>query len=199
MPRKAAKRGNAEALATARQHDSARKREAVVAAVQTLLGEGVAVSVAEVAKRAKTSRQFVYSHPDLRLAVETAMGTQRHADVAAQRAPRQTSAAVASLRADLAVAEQELRRLRAENSQLRSDLSLDLGAQVESQDRAQVAQSLAAKTREVDRLIAENQRLQRQVAALRREVNELTDDLAAERRAQAEIDRASNVRPMRKR
>lgn len=188
--------GNPDALRKSRQADSEMKKAAVAEAVQELLSEGTVVSVAETAKRAGVSRPFIYSHPDLQLVVETAMRTQRESNVKGQKAPTRSPAAMASMKSDLAVAQQEIKRLRDENTRLRADLRLDLGAQLEAADRETAASLLADKTREVERLVSELHQVRRQLRALERERDELAEDLAAERRATIALADEGNVTPL---
>ena len=185
-----------ERLSKARAAASAEKADSVRAQLRESLRNGV-ISVRGIARQSGVSHQFIYSNRDLLSAVEAAMDTQRSSNVSGQKAPRQTDAAASSLRADLAIAHQENKRLRDEVRQLRGDLKLDLGAQIEAQEREDLASLLKEKTRENDRLVSKIQKLERQVAALTRERDDLADDLAAERAAQKALAKASNVRPIR--
>lgn len=194
--------GNAKALAAARREASERKRDTVVQTIKDMAAEGSAVSISAVASRAGVGRDFIYKHADLRMRVETAMESQRDKNVPGQRAPKGTDAASHGLRADLAVAQQELKRLREENAQLKADLKIDIGAQIEAGDREAAAKALSEKTKEVDRLTSELHRAELKIKALVRERDELIDDLAAERRAAIELAQegvSENVRPLKPR
>ena len=186
-----------ERLSKARAAASAEKADSVRAQLRESHRNGDVISVRGIARQSGVSHQFIYSNRDLLSAVEAAMDTQRSSNVSGQKAPRQTDAAASSLRADLAIAHQETKRLRDEVRQLRGDLKLDLGAQIEAQEREDLASLLKEKTRENDRLVSKIQKLERQVAALTRERDDLADDLAAERAAQKALAKASNVRPIR--
>lgn len=189
-------RGNAQALRTARQRDSAEKRARTADAIQTLIQTGHAVSVAAVATAANVSRQFVYSHEDLLLAVESAMRSQRQNRVAAQRQPRNTSVALESIKSDLLIAQEEIKRLRAENSEMREALRLQLGAELESQDERRAADLLADKARQVERLTNEVEDLRARTERQERQIADLQEELTAERRADAYVRGQGNVTPL---
>lgn len=191
--------GNPEALKAARAAQSAQKQDAVLNALQEMLRNGDPISIARVARCAGVGRDLIYKHAALRERVEASMAAQQVSEAKAQPTPKGTSAASAGLKSDLALAQQELRRLRAENQQLRTDRRLDLGAALEARDQENLASLLAERAREVERLTVEVNRLQRQNRALAAERDEIADDLAAERQAALlETRPEENVSPIRR-
>jgi hypothetical protein len=78
------------------------------------------ITFAAVAARANVSRQFLYTHPDLRAEIERLRN-------APQPAPARRHASDASMRARLRVALDENKRLRQEIAELRDELALTHG------------------------------------------------------------------------
>jgi hypothetical protein len=84
---------------------------------------GEAITFALVAARARVSRQFLYSHPDLRADIERQRGQQR----TPARLPERARAGDESIRVRLRVALDENKRLREEIAALRDELALAHG------------------------------------------------------------------------
>jgi predicted RNase H-like nuclease (RuvC/YqgF family) len=188
--------GNAAALRRGRAEASAAARSKVEAAVKAMLAESEPISFAGVARRAGTSRSFVYGNAELRALVDAAKATQVARGVPAQRGPESGGHAVSSLRADLAAANQQITRLKAEVAKLKKGRRANLGAQVEAMDLTEASNLLAQKTHEVDRLATEVQKQRREIETLQRLNAELTEDLAAERRAAIALADQGAVRPL---
>jgi len=97
-----------EAMITGRRADSHRRLERVRQALDRARHQGHTISVASIARAAGVDRSFLYRHPDLLADIHTS-----------QAAPttRQHGALVtnASLRADLANAQQRIARMATHN------------------------------------------------------------------------------------
>jgi len=131
------------ALVAARARDSQDKRQRALAAVQALEAAGEPVTFPAVARTARVSSWLVYAH-----------GVREHVQAARQR--QATLAAVSNrpgpadrpcatppgLRADLALAREEIKRLRAECDALRQRMRLQLGAEIDGPLRAELGHLL---------------------------------------------------------
>jgi hypothetical protein len=93
-------------------------------AIHELSRRGGEVNFAAVAAIAGVSRQFLYSHPQLRQQIEQ-LRAQRHAGLA--RTTTGERASDESLRARLRAALDDNQRLRQDNAQLREELALAHG------------------------------------------------------------------------
>ena len=117
--------GRGVAMHSQRRLDSQLKRERVAAAVDAHVASGVEVTIAGVARHARVSRKFIYSHPDLRAELE----------LRALRATQATSATAnarvtgASLRADAENYKAQNHRLRQQVKALEQRLSEALGSE----------------------------------------------------------------------
>lgn len=99
-------------------HTEARVREALSA----IATSGAEVSFVAVATAARVSRQFLYSHPELRAEIE-----QLRTQVAAARLPARASAGDDSARHRLRAALDDNHRLRDENRLLKEELAIAHG------------------------------------------------------------------------
>jgi hypothetical protein len=111
--------GLREAAATRSVGAAERTRRALV----ELDRRGETITFALVAARAHVSRQFLYSHPDLRAEIERLRGQQR----APARLPARERASDESIRHRLRAALDENKRLREEIAALRDELGLAHG------------------------------------------------------------------------
>jgi predicted RNase H-like nuclease (RuvC/YqgF family) len=144
-----------------------------------MLLAGGPVTFTTVARTAGVSTWLVYAE-GVREHIQAAIDQQ-----AAQPSDRRPDdpASAASLRADLAMAREEITRLRGDNDQLRRNTRRLLGQQLEQA----VDGDLLAR---VDRLVAENHSLTEKLRAstrdngqLRKQITELEEDIAAARTA----------------
>lgn len=170
-----------EALRDARARISAGKQARVLAVLASLESQGIPVSVAAVASAAGVSRSFVYGH-EMRERVEEvkarqgALGTPTFPSRG--HSPRATPE---SLRADLAVAREEIRRLRASQTTLTERLRLQLGAEIEGPEKAALITRVAELEAANRQLVAERDARALETEASRRRITELEDDLNAAR------------------
>jgi hypothetical protein len=170
-------------LRAARAKDSQDKRRRALAAVQALETAGTPVTATAVATTAGVSSWLVYAD-----------GVREHLHNAQRRQAERGSAPVstlppvnhapvtpASLRTDLAVARDEIRRLRTERDKLRDRLRLQLGAEIEGPDRAELITRVANLEAATRQLVAERDARTTEADLAQRRVHELEDDLVAAR------------------
>lgn len=103
-----------------------------------------------------------------------------------------TAPTPAGLRADLALARDEIRRLRAGTDKLRARLRLQLGAEIEGPDRAQLIARVADLEAVNRQLVAERVNRNSETDAARRRVSELEDELTAVRESLRRVMRTEN-------
>ena len=182
------------ALHAARQRDSHEKRAHVRATIENMLLAGDPVtftSVVLVARTARVSTWLVYAE-GVREHIESAIQQQRSQPD--DRRP-DDPASIASLRTDLAIAREEIARLRADNTKLRHNTQRLLGQQL---DQVTNGELLAR----VDELVAENNSLTEKLRAstqdnsnLRKQITELEEDTAAARTALRRMIREKSSSP----
>ena len=113
-----------EALAAYQRQRSAQRRSAVTAAIARLDRAAQPVTVAGVAALAGVDRSYIYNQPDLLEEIRRRRTTE---PVRLARRPAADRATVASLKARLAGAHDEIARLKAENRAIRERLAIALG------------------------------------------------------------------------
>jgi hypothetical protein len=184
-------RRRTEALQAARQRDSQTKRAHVRATIEEMLLTGDPVTFTTVARTAGVSTWLVYSE-----------GVREHIRAAIQQQAAEPDdhrpgdpASIASLRTDLAIAREEIARLRADNTKLRHNTQRLLGQQLEQVTNGE----LLAR---VDELVAENNSLTEKLRAstqdnsnLRKQITELEEDTAAARTALRRMIREQSSSP----
>jgi chromosome segregation ATPase len=106
--------------------------------------------------------------------------------------PQRPPATADSLRTDLAVAHQEIRRLRAERDQLRNRLRLHLGAEIEGPDRAELIARVATLEAVNRQLAAERDARTTETEHAQQRIRELDDDLTAARQGLRQVIRSTN-------
>lgn len=170
-------------LRAARKKDSKDKRRRVLAAVAALEAAGTPVTVSAVTTAAGVSAWLVYAD-GVREHVDAARRRQRDRDTAPMptATPRsRESTTPACLRTDLAVARDEIKRLRAERDQLRSRLRLQLGAEIEGPERANLIARVAELESTGRQLVAERDARAAESKIGQRRIHELEDELTAAR------------------
>ena len=93
-------------------------------AMRELDKRGAAINFVSVAAAANVSRQFLYTHDELRVEIEQLRDDEHHAAV---RLPARARASDASVRARLRAALEDNQRLREQNTRLRDELALAHG------------------------------------------------------------------------
>jgi cell division protein FtsB len=158
-------------MISARRKESDRKQAATASTINRLLLNGTLISISAVADGAGVSRNFIYSHENLLHQLEAARQTQRDASVPRQRPPSHGPPGRAALQSELTA--------------ISGRHQLCLGKQVDALAESENPQTATAL--ENDRLTTENRLLHARIEALKHRVNDLQDDLTAERRSTAEV------------
>ncbi|MGH9157660.1 MAG: DUF6262 family protein [Acidimicrobiales bacterium] len=177
----------AEAMVATRRADSQAKRARVAEAIDHMLGERAPITFAAVARRARVSPWLVYA-PGVREAVDAARRRPAGAGPPFEPGPRP-----AGLTTDLALAREEIARLRAERDGQRRQLQLALGARIDDAAKADLR-------RRVEELNGRNRDLAAEAAQLRAEndklqarITEVEDDLSAARTSLRRMIRVENL------
>jgi hypothetical protein len=169
-----AARTPAEVLAESRRNTSLLKRQRVLDTIRLMLDDGEPISFAAVARAAKVSTWLVYAD-GVREHVQAAIQRQEQNPVTA--APQGRRAGSSSLHADLAMAREEIKELRAERDQLRGAMRQQLGHQLDQISNRKL-------TERIIELTEANRKLEHELVRLRPltdHVHELERDLAATR------------------
>ena len=170
-------------LRAARAKDSHDKRRRALAAIDALQAADTPITAAAIARAAGVSTWLLYTD-----------GVREHLDAARRRQAVQTSSpprtttpsdqaalTPAGLRTDLALARGEIRRLRAEHDKLRRRLRLQLGAEIDGPDRAELVTRVADLESLTRRLLTERDAHTTEADLAQRRIRELEDDLTAAR------------------
>ncbi len=176
----------AGALVAARADDSQKKRQRALDALAELEATGEAVTFPRVARTAGVSTWLVYA-PGIREHVEAAR--RRHLAVTAPKA----TVAPAGVRADLAIAREEIKVLRAERDKLARRLRLQLGAEIDGPQRAELIAPVADLEAVNRRLVAERDAHSSEERTYERRARELEDELTAARESLRRMIRAENT------
>jgi len=184
------------ALKAARAKDSNDKRRRVLQTVKAMESAGQPITAAAVATAAGVSTWLVYAD-GIREHLDAARARQRQAvDVAPPLAagPRtgQQPVTAAGLRTDLAVARHEIHRLRTDLDKLRGRLRLQLGAEIEQPDRAELITRVAALEAANRQFLAERDARTVQADTAQRRVEQLEDELTAARESLRRVIRDTN-------
>jgi len=184
------------ALKAARAKDSNDKRRRVLQTVKAMESAGQPITASAVAATAGVSTWLVYAD-GIREHLDAARARQRQAvDVAPPLAagPRtaQQPVTAAGLRTDLAVARHEIHRLRTDLDKLRGRLRLQLGAEIEQPDRAELIGRVAALEAANRQFLAERDASAAQAETAQRRAEQLEDELTAARESLRRVIRATN-------
>lgn len=182
------------ALRAVRAKDSQDKRRRVLAALQALETAGTPVTAAAVAATAGVSTWLVYAdgvreHLDTARRRQAGRGTT---PIPAVPADNQAPVTPASLRTDLAIAREQIRLLRTERDKLLSRLRLQLGAEIEGPERADLISRVANLEAVGRQLAAERDARTAEATQAQRHVQELQDDLTAARDSLRKLIKTTN-------
>lgn len=179
-------------LRRAREKASKDKRARALVAIEALEAQGAPISFAAVAAAAGVSRSLVYSQ-GVRDRVEAARARQNESGRPAT-AVRSDKHPVTheSLRTDLAIAREEIRRLRAAETALTARLRLQLGAEIEAPERAKLVSRVADLEAANRQLVAERDARTLETVAVGRRITELEDELSAARESLRRVIREQN-------
>jgi hypothetical protein len=117
---------NSRHLIAAAQRRAAATRKRAIAALRRMDKAGTPATLDAVAKEARVSRSWLYNQPDLRAEVER-LRARRNPAPTGRLVPDRQRASDASLLRRLESAAERIKRLEAENQQLREALALALG------------------------------------------------------------------------
>lgn len=182
------------ALRAARAKDSQDKRRRVLAAVQALETAGTPVTAAAVAATAGVSSWLVYAD-GVREHLDAARGRQAERGttcVPAVPPGNHASVTPASLRTDLANAREQIRLLRTERDTLLSRLRVQLGAEIEGPERAELITRVANLEAVGRQLAAERDARTAEATQAQRQIQELEDDLTAARDSLRKVIKTTN-------
>jgi chromosome segregation ATPase len=182
-----------QAMLAARAKDSQEKRHRALAVIQSLEAAGTPVTATAVAASAGVSTWLVYSD-GVREHVQAARERQAQHDRPPSPALPASGGPVTqtSLRTDLAVARQEIRQLRAERDKLRGRLRLQLGAEIEGPERAELITRIASLEEAVRRLATERDARAAEASHAHHRISELEDELTAARESLRRVIRDAN-------
>ncbi|MDG9705966.1 DUF6262 family protein [Streptomyces sp. DH37] len=180
------------ALKAARERDSQDKRRRVLEVLESLQRSGTRITFARVAKEAGVSNWLAYS-PGLREPIEAARRHQEEHGIEAcvDAVPPQSRVSNASLKTDLALAQQQIKELREERDRLRERLRLQLGAELDRTGSSALTARVDELSRENTALIREIQQTQADNRALRATIENLEDDLTAARQSLRKMMRST--------
>lgn len=117
---------NSRHVIAAARHRAAATRKRAVAALRRMDKAGLSITFDSLAKEARVSRSWLYNQPDLRVEVER-LRARRNPLSTGRPVPDRQRASDASLLLRLESATARIKRLEAENQQLREALALALG------------------------------------------------------------------------
>ena len=164
--------------------DATDQMSPIRAAVPAAAGERV--TFAGVARAASVSGWFVRNQPDIRQGIERAM-TQQHQKGMPDKRTIHTSDQ--GLRADLLLAREEVRDLRAERDHLKGRLRQHLGAELDHETRSELLARLNALATEHQRLTGEHEVLTLTLANAHKEKDVALTELEAARAANRRLIR----------
>jgi len=191
------------ALKAARAKESSDKRRRVLQTMKAMETTGQPITAAAVAAAAGVSTWLVYAD-GIREHLDAARTRQRQAvDDAPPTAGTPTGhqpvtptghqpVTPAGLRTDLAVARHEIHRLRTDLDKLRSRLRLQLGAEIEQPDRAELIARVAALEAANRQFLAERDARASEAETAQRRAEQLEDDLTAARESLRRVIRDTN-------
>jgi hypothetical protein len=191
-----ANQARAAALKAARAKDSQHKRQRTLAALQTLEATGAPITFTAVAKAAAVSTWLVYSD-GIREHIDAARHRQsnHHRRSDTSTASRTQPATQDSLHTDLAIAREQIKTLRTERDKLQQRLRLQLGAELEAPDRANLTARVVDLETINRQLVAERDVRAVESDTAKRRVTELEDELSAARESLRRVIKAQNRAP----
>lgn len=180
-------------LRAARAKDSTDKRNRALAAIHALETAGTPITAAAIARAAGVSTWLLYTdgireHLDAARRRQASTTHPPHASKPADQAPPTP----AGLRTDLALARAEIRRLRTEHDKLRQRLRLQLGAEIDGPDRAELITRVADLESLTRQLLTERDARTTEAELAQRRIRELEDDLTAARESLRRVIKTHN-------
>jgi methyl-accepting chemotaxis protein len=177
------------AMIATRRRDSHERRARVTQTLEAMLADGTPITFTAVARLARVSTWLVHAD-GVRDAIERAREQQR-AELAPPP-PHGHAASQGSLRTDIALARDEIKRLRTQIDELRGNLRRALGNQLDNLNRTDLVARVDELVDHNTRLLAETHQLRTSNDVLTTAVAELEGDLAAARTSLRRMIRAEN-------
>jgi uncharacterized protein DUF6262 len=185
----------AAALKAARAKDSELRRRRTLAALEALEASGESITFTAVAKAAGVSTWLVYAE-GIREHIDAARHRQAHHGAAPAPTPSAKRTTTSdSLRTDLAIAQEQIKTLRAERDKLQQRLRLQLGAELEAPDRAHLTARVADLEAINRQLVAERDARTIEADTAKSRVGELEDELSAARESLRRVIKTQNRAP----
>lgn len=180
---------NSAALRRARRRDGRLKGQQALDAIEVIERSGEPISFPAVARQAEVSVSFLYANRELAGRIATARDRQRQAGRdRAWQLPARSLITEQSLRAELANAKDQVRRLAEEIGTLRQRLARQLGAEADAARGLALAPTLDELEQRAAELETENHRQQEQIDRLEEGSRELTETLEAAPRYESGTD-----------
>lgn len=187
---------NSAALRLARRRDGRLKRQQALNAIEAIEASGEPVSFPAVAQRAGVSVSFLYHEQELTGRIATARDRQRQAGRdRAWQLPARSLVTEQSLRAELANAKDQVRRLTEEVAALRQRLARQLGTDADAARGLALAPALDELEQRAAELEADDHKQREQIARLEADGRELAETLEAARAMNRELMNELNRRP----
>jgi len=179
---------NSDVLRRARHQDGRVKRQRALDAIAAMESESDPISFRAVARRAGVSVSLLYADTALASRIAAARDRQRQAGRdRAWQLPTRSLITVQSLRAELANAKDQVRRLNEEAVVLRERLARQLGADADVARGRALAPALDELEQRATELEAENHRQRQRIGQLEAEGRELAETLEAARAMNREL------------
>jgi hypothetical protein len=179
---------NSEALKRARRQDGNAKRRRASDALDAMIEGGEPITFPAVASRAGVSVSLLYADPALAGRLSEARRRQRDAGAdRAWRLPARSLVTEHSLRADLANAKDQVRRLNEEMTLLRARLARGFGAEADLVNGRATSPLIDQLQQQAADLEAGNAQLRQDVVKLERDLREANDTLDAARAMNREL------------
>lgn len=173
---------NSGALRRSRRHDSVTKRLRAAEALQAMIDTAEPITFPAVARRAGVSVTLLYGDADLAARLSDARARQQAAGRdRAWRLPARSLVTEQSLRADLANANEQVRRLREEVAVLRERLAQLLGDHADRASGRTASPLLDQLEDRVATLEAEDAQLRERISLLEAQLREEHETLEAAR------------------
>ena len=179
---------NSAALRRARRHDGRTKRQHAGDMITAMEASGDPITFPGVARRAGVSTSLLYGDPQLAGRIAAARDRQRQAGQdRAWSLPARSLVTEQSLRAELANAKEQNRRLAEEIKLLRERLCRQLGADADLARGEALGPALDQVEHRAAELDADNHRHRARIAELETDRRELTETLDAARAMNREL------------
>lgn len=179
---------NSGALRRARRHDGRTKRQHADDMITAMEASGDPITFPGVARRAGVSTSLLYGDPQLAGRIAAARDRQRQAGQdRAWSLPARSLVTEQSLRAELANAKEQNRRLAEEIKLLRERLCRQLGADADLARGEALGPTLDQVEHRAAELEADNHRHRARIAELETDRRELTETLDAARAMNREL------------